>query len=266
MSAITTTPRTVTGRLAWLAADGWALTQRNLRHYTRVPELIFFSAIQPIMFVLLFRYVFGGAIQVPGGDYVDFLMPGVFAQTVVFGATATAIGLAEDLGSGAIDRFRSLPMADAAVLVGRTSADLVRGVLTVALMALVGFLVGFRFATGWLPFLAGIGLLIGFGYAVMWGFAIVGLLAPDAETAQLMTFPVLMPLAFASSAFVPTASMPGWLQVFTAHQPVSVVVDASRALMLGGPTAGHVTSAVLWIAGLLAVSAPVAVRVFRRVD
>ncbi len=265
MSAATTTPD-ADRRLSWLLADGWAMTQRNLLHYVRVPELIFFSAIQPIMFVLLFRYVFGGAIQVPGGDYVDFLMPGVFAQTVVFGATATAIGLAEDLGTGAIDRFRSLPMADAAVLIGRTSADLVRGVITIALMAIVGYLVGFRFSTGWLPFLAGVGILILFGWAVMWGFAIVGLLAPDAETAQLMTFPVMFPLVFASSAFVPVETMPGWLQAFTEHQPVSVVIDASRALMTGGPTAADATASLLWILGLLVVFAPIAVRVFRRVE
>lgn len=266
MSSLTTTAAPERNRLALLASDGAAMARRNLLHYVRVPQLIFFSAVQPIMFVLLFRYVFGGAIQVPGGDYVDFLMPGIFAQTIVFGATATAIGLAEDMGTGAIDRFRSLPMADAAVLVGRTTADLVRGVFTVALMAAVGYLVGFRFDTGWLPFLAGVVLLIAFGYAVMWAFAIVGLVAADAETAQLMTFPILMPITFASSAFVPTDSMPGWLQPFTENQPVTAVIDASRALMLGGPTADHVVTASLWIVGMLVVFAPIAVRLFRRVE
>lgn len=251
-------------RLRWALSDGWALTKRSLLHYIRVPQLVFFAAVQPIMFVLLFRYVFGGAIQVPGLDYVNYMMPGIFAQTVVFGATATAVGLADDMQKGAIDRFRSLPTARSAVLVGRTTADLVRLGFSVALMSVVGFLVGFRFQTGWLGFLAGIAVMMLFAYSIQWGFALMGLNASNAEAAQLMAFPILMPLTFASSAFVPVESMPEWLQVFTRNQPVSVVIDASRALMLGGPTSALVWKALAWTAGLLVVFMPLAVRQYRR--
>ncbi len=222
--------------------DARAVTWRNLLTYARLPQLVVFSTIQPIMFVLIFRYVFGGAIQAPPGrSYVDFLMPGIFVQSVAFGAVGTGIGLAEDMGKGLIERFRSLPMAQSSVLAGRTTADLVRNVFVVFLMAVVGFLVGFRAGTSPLAFLAGVALLLLFGYALSWVFVLVGLGAANAETAQAIAFPTLFPLVFASSAFVPVESMPGWLQAFAANQPVSVTVDAVRALMLGGPT----TSAVL---------------------
>lgn len=267
MTSITSTPTAGagwSGRLRWAASDGWALTKRSLLHYVRVPQLVFFAAVQPIMFVLLFRYVFGGAIAVPGFDYVNYMMPGIFAQTVVFGATATAVGLADDMQKGAIDRFRSLPTARSAVLVGRTTADLVRLTFSVGLMTIVGFLVGFRIQTSVVAFLAGVGLLMLFAYALQWGFALMGLNASNAEAAQLMTFPILMPLTFASSAFVPVASMPDWLQVFTRNQPVSVVIDASRALMLGGPTSELVGRALLWSVGLAIVFIPLAIRQYRR--
>lgn len=260
------TPGSRGDRLTWLLADGLQMTKRNLLHYLRVPQLIFFSTVQPIMFVLLWRYVFGGAINVTGLDYVDFLLPGVFVQTVVFGAMGTGIGLAEDLHKGAIDRFRSLPMARSAVLAGRTAADTVRNVFTVTLMAIVGFLVGFRVHTDALHYFGGVLLLLVFAYSLMWGFAIVGLTAANAETAQLMSFPILFPLTFASSAFVPVETMPGWLQVFARNQPVTIVVDAVRALMLGGPTAEKVTLALLWSAGIVAVLAPLASRRYRRTD
>lgn len=251
-------------RLAWAVSDGLAVTGRNLIAYRRVPQLVMFSSIQPIMFVLLFRYVFGGAIRTPGLDYVDFMMPGIFVQTVAFGAVGTGIGLAEDLGKGLIERFRSLPMARSAVLAGRTTADLCRNVFVVVLMSVVGFAVGFRPDTGAVAFLAGVGVLLLFAYALSWVFAGVGLSARNAETAQAMSFPLLFPLTFASSAFVPVASMPGWLQAFARHQPVSVVVDATRALMTGGPTAGVVVQALAWSAVILAVFAPLAVRRYRR--
>lgn len=194
-----------------MLSDGLTITWRNLLWYVRQPEALFFSSIQPIMFVLLFRYVFGGAIDIPNLDYVDFLMPGIFVQTVVFGAMSPAIGLADDMSKGLIERFRSLPMARSAVLIGRTSADLLRNVVVVALMTLVGYLVGFDVQTNVFGYLAGIGVVLLFAYALSWGFAIIGMSAPNGETAQLMAFPILFPFTFASSAFVRVDTMPGWL-------------------------------------------------------
>jgi ABC transporter DrrB family efflux protein len=244
--------------------DALAVTWRNLIGYRRVPQLLVFSTIQPVIFVLLFRYVFGGAITVPGIPYVNYLMPGVFVQTIVFGAIAAAVGLAADLKSGLLERFRSLPMARSAVLAGRTLADLSRNVFVVALMAIVGFLVGFRVGTNVFGFLAGMGLVLLFGYTMSWVFALVGLAVGDPETAQAAAFPVLAPLVFASSAFVAVSSMPGWLQVFAEHQPVSVTASAVRALMIGGPTATYVLQSLAWCAAILVVFAPLAVWRYRR--
>ncbi len=251
-------------KLAGAVGDALVLTERNLIGYVRIPEALFFSTVQPIMFVLLFRYVFGGAIATPGMSYVDYLMPGIFVQTVMFGAVGTSIGLAEDLHKGLIERFRSLPMASSAVLAGRTTADLVRNVFVMVLISAVGFLVGFRVHTNVLAFLAAIGLMLLFAYALSWGFSIIGLSAPNSETAQLMSFPLLFPLVFASTAFVPAATMPSWLRPFAEHQPVSVVVNAVRALTQGGPTARWVVPALLWSVGLLVVLMPLAVRRYRR--
>jgi ABC transporter DrrB family efflux protein len=242
---------------------------RNLLGYIRIPEQVFFSSVQPVMFILLFRYVFGGAIQItlPDGstlEYVHFLMPGIFAQTVAFGAIGTASGLADDLGKGLIERFRSLPMSQSAVLVGRTSADFIRNIFVVFLMAGIGYLVGFRVQTTFISFLGGVSILLLFAYALGWAFATIGLLAPNAETAQLMVFPVLMPLTFASSSFVQVESMPGWLQAFANNQPVTAVVDAARALMIYGPVTTPVLKAVAWCVGILVVLAPVAVWRFKR--
>jgi ABC-2 type transport system permease protein/oleandomycin transport system permease protein len=245
--------------------DTLAITWRNLIGYRRVPQLLVFSTVQPVIFVLLFRYVFGGAIDVPGPiPYVDFLMPGVFVQTVVFGALATAIGLAADMKTGLLERFRSLPMARSAVLAGRTFADLTRNVFVVLLMVAVGFLVGFRIHTDAIALIAGILLLLFFGYAMSWIFATVGLALGDPETAQAAAFPVLAPLVFASTVFVPLERMPGWLQVWAEHQPVSVTASAVRALVLGGPTASLVWQSLAWGVGILAVFAPLAVRRYRR--
>jgi ABC-2 type transport system permease protein/oleandomycin transport system permease protein len=244
--------------------DALAITGRNLIAYRRVPQLLVFSTIQPVIFVLLFRYVFGGAVRTPGIPYVDYLMPGVFVQTIVFGAMAAAIGLASDMKSGLLERFHSLPMARSAVLAGRTLADLGRNVFVAVLMTAVGFAVGFRVGTNALGFLAGMALVLAFGYAFSWIFALVGLAVGDPETAQAAAFPVLAPLVFASSAFVPVSSMPGWLQAFAAHQPVSVTASAVRALMQGGPTATYALQSIAWIAGILVVFAPLAVRRYRR--
>ncbi len=245
-------------------SDMFVVTERNIIALVRIPESLFFSSVQPIMFVLLFRYVFGGAINVPGHSYVDFLMPGIFLQTVAFGSIGTAIGLAEDLHKGFIERFRSLPMARSAVLAGRTSADLIRNIGVLILITAVGLLVGFRIQAGIWAFLGGLLLILLFAYALSWGFSMIGLLAPNTETAQVMSFPLLFPLTFASSAFVPVQSMPGWLQAFANNQPFSILVDAMRALSNGGPTADYVIKSLLWSVGLLIVLAPLAARRFRR--
>jgi ABC-2 type transport system permease protein/oleandomycin transport system permease protein len=217
----------------------------------------------------MFRYVFGGAIAATWDGhpvpYVDFLMPGIFVQTVTFGALTTGVGLAEDLQKGIIDRFRSLPMARSAVLVGRTTADLVRNTFVVLLMAVVGFLVGWRIATNVAGLVATLLLILAFAYALSWLFAIVGMTVRDGETAQAASFPILAPLVFASSAFVPTQTMPDWLQVFADHQPVTAVCNAGRALTLGGPTTHYVLTAIAWIVAIVAICAPLAVRKYRRV-
>ena len=246
--------------------DALAIAGRNLIAYRRVPQLLVFSTIQPVIFVLLFRYVFGGAVQssIPGIPYVDYLMPGIFVQTTVFGTIATAVGLATDLKSGLLERFRSLPMARSAVLVGRTSADLFRNVFVVALMAVVGFAVGFRIHTNAVAFMGGMILVLLFGYAMSWIFATVGLAVRDPETAQAAAFPVMAPLVFASSAFVPVASMPGWLQPFAEHQPVSVTASAVRALVIGGPTTSYLLQSVAWCVAILLVFGPIAVQRYRR--
>jgi len=245
--------------------DVGGITQRNLRRIMRTPRLLIFSSIQPIMFVLLFRYVFAGAIKVPNGDYVDYLMPGIFVQTALFGGASTAVGLASDLQGGIIDRFRSLPMARSAVLAGRTLADLVRNVFVVALMVAVGVLVGFRFHGSTGSDLGGIGLVLLFGYAFSWVFVAIGLYVKDPETAQVAGFLPLFPLVFASSAFVPVASMPGWLQAFANVQPVSVTVNAVRALLSGGPIEHWLWQSLVWGLGILAVFAVVGVRQYRKV-
>jgi ABC transporter DrrB family efflux protein len=284
MSATTTTAITSPGvapavnpalpggasRLRWAVADTLTITKRNLIAYTRIPESLFFSTLQPIMFVLLFRYVFGGAIHaITGLPYIDFLMAGIFVQSVGFGGIGTAVGLAEDLQKGLIERFRALPMARSAVLAGRTTADLVRNVFVLLLMTGVGALVGFNFPNGALGFIAACALVLFFAYALLWGFAVIGLVASNSETAQVMAFPILFPLIFASPAFVPISSMPGWLQWFATNQPIGVVITAQRSLMLGsryipGSTATHVLVALAWCVGLLAVMAPLAVWRYRR--
>ena len=248
-----------------LVRDTSAIVKRNLLGYLRVPQLLVFSTIQPVIFVLMFRYVFGGAIgNVQGVPYVDYLMPGIFVQTVVFGSIATSIGLATDMKSGLMERFHALPMARSAVLTGRTLADLLRNVFVVILMMTVGFLVGWRIHTNVIGLISGGLVVLLFGFAMSWIFATVGLALGDPESAQAAAFPVLAPLVFASSAFVPVESMPGWLQSFASHQPVTITVNAVRALTIGGPTARPVLEALAWIVGILVVFATVSVRLYRR--
>ena len=244
--------------------DAVVLAKRNLIRIGRTPQLLFFATIQPIMFVLLFRYVFGGAIRIPGMSYVDYLIPGIIVQTVVFGATSTAVGLAEDMNNGIVDRFRSLPMARSAVLAGRTLADLVRNVLVVALMVIVGTLVGFRFHNGFVPALAAMGIALLLGYCLSWVFALIGLTAASPETAQLAGFLPIFPLVFASSVFTSIRSMPGWLQGFAKVQPITRAANSVRALTQGGPVATNVVWTLIWSAAILVVFAPLAVRQYRR--
>ena len=246
------------------AADAVAIAWRGVITYRRVPQLLVFSTIQPVVFVLMFRYVFGGAIRVPGVDYVDYLMPGIFVQTTVFGAIGTAIGLAADVKSGLLERFLSLPMARSAVLVGRTFADLSRNVFVVVLMAGVGFLVGFHVHTNGLKLVLAMLLVLLFGYTLSWVFATVGLFLADPESAQAAAFPIMAPLVFASSAFVPVLTMPGWLQPFAQHQPVSVTASAARALILGTPVSSFLWQALAWDAGILLVFVPLSVWRYRR--
>jgi ABC-2 type transport system permease protein len=256
-------PRALVG-----VSDTLAITWRNLLSLSRTPQLVVFSTIQPVIFVLLFRYVFGGAVTIPGltVPYVDYLMPGIFVQTVAFGAVNTAIGLAEDLHKGLIERFRSLPMARSAVLAGRTIADLCRDAFVVVLMIVVGVLVGFRIHAGIVAFIGGMLVLLVFAFAIAWVFALIGLSTPNAETAQAASFPILAVLVFASSAFVSPETMPSWLQWWAEHQPLSITVDAVRACCIGGPTAGPVIKSLLWSVVIIAVFAPIAVRRYRRVS
>jgi ABC transporter DrrB family efflux protein len=249
---------------AMALSDTVVLAKRNLLRIPRAPDLLLSFTVQPILFVLLFVYVFGGAISTPGYDYVDFLMPGIIVQTICFGGFVTALGLAEDLKKGLIDRFRSLPIARSAVLAGRTLADVATNIISLAIMLAVGVLVGFSFDNGVLEILAGVGLLLLFGYAFSWLFAYLGLSASSAESAQALGFIAVFPLTFASSAFVPTDSMPDWLQAFANATPLPNIVDAIRALWLGAPAGTDVWAAVLWSLGLIAVFATLSVSRYRR--
>jgi ABC transporter DrrB family efflux protein len=250
--------------LRYAASDTLVLAQRNLLRIPRAPDLLLSFTVQPIMFVLLFVYVFGGAIQTPGYAYVDFLMPGIVAQTMSFGGFVTALSLADDLKKGLIDRFRSLPMARLAVLAGRTLADVATNLLSLAVMVIVGLTVGFSFSASPLEIVAGIGLMLLFGYAFSWIFALFGLISSSPESAQAIGFIVIFPLTFISSAFVPVESMPAGLEQFAELNPFTVVVDAMRALWLGAPAGNSIWGAVAWSIGLTAVFAPLCVSRYRR--
>jgi ABC transporter DrrB family efflux protein len=246
--------------------DAAVVTGRNLRHFVREPQLLIFSTIQPVMFVLLFVYVFGGAIGSslpPGVSYVDFLLPGIFVQSATFRASQTAVGLSQDLERGVIDRFRSMPMARSAVLVGRTLADVVRNVLIIGLMTAVGYLVGFRFTGGLAGALGCVAIVAAFGLALSWIFAYVALTVRGAEAAQSAGFVVTFPLVFASSVFVPVATFPDWLQTIAKVSPVTLTADAARSLALTG-TPSSLAGALAWIVGILLVFVPLSVRRYRR--
>ena len=249
----------------WEIRDALAMTRRNVIKKFRVPQVLVFSMVQPIIFVFMFRFVFGGAIKIPGQDYVDYLMPGIFVQTATFGMISTAIGLAEDKGSGLIERLKSLPMSRSAVLSGRVFADTLHTVLITSIMLAIGYAVGFNSHTN--PFMVAMGVLVlvMFGFSMAWIFAVIGLAVTNGEAAQAAAFPLIAPLAFASNLFVDPSTMPGWMQPWARNQPVSATADAVRACMLGGPTATKVLVCVAWTVGITAVVAPIAVRKYRNV-
>jgi ABC-2 type transport system permease protein/oleandomycin transport system permease protein len=251
-------------KAAWAVSDALAIAHRNLIALFRVPTTLVFSTIQPVIFVLMFRYVFGGSINIPGyRHYVDYLMPGIFVQTVTFGSINTGVGLAEDLSKGLIERFRSLAMARSAVLAGRTVADSVRNLLVIAIMVAVGFLVGFRAHRGVLGLLAAVAVMLLFGFAMSWVMALIGLTTGNAEAAQAASFPLMALLVFASNAFVSPRTMPGPLRAYANHQPVSATVTVVRTLLNHGAIAQPLFSAVAWSVGIIAVFAPLAVRRYR---
>jgi ABC transporter DrrB family efflux protein len=230
----------------------------------RAPDLLLAFTVQPIMFVLLFVYVFGGAISTPGYDYVDFLIPGILVQNIAFGGFVTALGLNEDLTKGLIDRFRSLPMARAAVLAGRTLADVVTNTLSVVILVTTGLIIGFSFDASAGEIALGFVLLLVFGYAFSWVFALLGLLVSSPESANSLGFIAVFPLTFISSAFVPVDSMPASLRWFADVNPFTIVVDAMRALWLGAPAGNSVWGAFVWSFVIVAIFAPLAVWRYRR--
>jgi ABC transporter DrrB family efflux protein len=246
-------------------ADGLIILKRNLIRFRRQPEMLIGYTVQPIMFVLLFVYVFGGSIQT-GMDYEDFLIPGIVVQNITFGGALTAVGLVEDLHKGLVDRFRSLPMARSAVLFGRTLADVVVNAFAMVIVILVGLIVGFRFATDVPHVLYGVVLLLLFGFAFSWIFALIGLYSTTAENAQQFGFIVVFPLTFISSAFVPVQNMPAALEAFAKVNPFTITVDAMRSLWVGTPAGNSVWGATLWSLGLVIVFAPLAVLKYRRVS
>jgi ABC transporter DrrB family efflux protein len=247
-----------------LVTDTLIVAERNLVRLTRAPDLLLAFTVQPVMFVLLFVYVFGGAIQTPGYDYADFLLPGIIVQNIAFGGFVTALGLNEDLHKGLIDRFRSLPMTRPAVLAGRTLADVVTNLLSVTVLVVTGLIIGFSFQASALEIVGGVGLLLLFGYAFSWVFALLGLLVSSPEAANSLGFIAVFPLTFVSSAFVPVESMPAALRWFAEINPFTVSVDAMRALWVGAPAGNDVWGAVVWALVIVAVFAPLAVARYRR--
>jgi ABC transporter DrrB family efflux protein len=254
--------------------DGAVIAKRNLIKVKRVPDILVFTTLQPIMFILLFAYVFGSAIDTPGVNYREFLIAGIFAQTVIFGATFTGAGLADDMQKGIIDRFRSLPMSRSAVLVGRTASDILYNVLVITVMSLTGLLVGWRIRTSVLEALGGFLLLLLFAYAISWVMAYVGLLVPTPEVVNNASFIVIFPLTFIANTFVPSSGLPGPLRVVAEWNPVSALTQAARELF-GNVGAGvpvpdvwslqhPVLYTLLWVALILAVFVPLAVRQYKR--
>jgi ABC transporter DrrB family efflux protein len=252
--------------IAASASDTLVLARRSLKRIPRQPDLLTSYTIQPVMFVLLFVYVFGGAIDSGSFDYVDFLMPGIIVQSIAFGGFVTALGLSDDVRKGLIDRFRSLPMSRAAVLTGRTFSDVALNCLSLVVLFSVGFIAGFNFidATAG-DIVLGIVLVLLLGYAFSWVFALVGLFSSSPETANALGFTVLFPLTFASSIFVPASTMPDGLRQFAEANPFTTWADAARSLWLGTPPHSDVWMSFVWCFALIAVFAPLAVARYRTV-
>jgi ABC-2 type transport system permease protein/oleandomycin transport system permease protein len=275
---VATTKPGLGARTTWLLADTLVIARRNLMRFIRIPALFVFSIVQPLMFVLLFRFVFAGAIQglPPGVSYVNYLLPGIFVQTAIFGSTQTGIGLAEDLASGILDRFRSLPMARSAVLTGRTAADLVRNVVVVVLMIAVGYLVGFSFQAGLVDAIAAVALTVLIGFTFSWISASIGLAIKEVESVQAASFTWIFPLTFISTVFVPLQSMGPFLQDIARNNPVTLWANTVRVLTIGNPAlvalpgqetlGGLLLKSFLWIVGLLVIFVPVSVRQYRKID
>ncbi len=251
--------------LAETIADSRVMAARQLRKVLRRPMYVVYLFVQPVIFVLLFRYVFGGAIDTGRVSYVNYLMPGIIAMTAIFGSLTTGLGLTEDMAAGVVDRFRSLPIARSAVLVGRTAADLVTNLFSLIVMLLIGLAVGFRPRQPVYEVVLAFVLVLGFAYVFSWISAFVGLSVRNPETAQSVGFIWVFPLVFASSAFVPTATMPGVVHSFADINPVTLVVDAARALTIGqGHALGPILGTLAWLAALLLIFVPLSVRAFRR--
>lgn len=250
--------------LRWWIADTLEMVRRNLLHIRRTPELLIDVTIQPIMFVVLFRFVFGGAIPIQGTTYVNFLMAGIFVQTIAFSGVYTGVLLANDLQKGMIDRFRSLPMSQSSVLTGRTLTDLLRAMLAVSVMWVVGLIVGFRPEGGIAGAAGAIGVMLLFGFALSWVGVAMGALVRTPEALQGLIFMTVFPLTFASSAFVPTNTMPDWLRVFAEHQPMTLVINTVRDLILGGSGGPSLLPAIAWAIGLLVVFFPAGMALYRR--
>jgi ABC-2 type transport system permease protein/oleandomycin transport system permease protein len=245
------------------ARDIGGVAKRNLLRILRTPQLLLISAVQPALMLILFRYVLGGAIHIPGRSYVDFIVPAVFLEALLIGGVGTAIGLAEDTRSGILDRLRSLPMARSAVLAGRTLGDTARNIVSLALMVGLGLLVGFRFHAPIPSIIAGMGVAIVFGYAICWMNAYIGLSTRDPETAQVAGILPFFVLMFASSAVVPVATLPGWLQGFARNQPFSVTLEALRGLLEGGPVYHWLWQSLVWSGGLFLLFLVLSLRTYR---
>jgi ABC-2 type transport system permease protein/oleandomycin transport system permease protein len=266
MTTATLTPRSRTrATFAQTLADSQVMAARQLRKVLRRPMYVVYLFIQPVIFVLLFRYVFGGAINTGRVSYVNFLMPGIIVMTAIFGALTTGLGLTEDMAGGVVDRFRSLPIARSSVLLGRTAADLFTNFLTLIVMLLIGFAVGFRPTEPVYEVVLAFALVLAFAYVFSWISAFVGIKVRNPETAQSVGFIWVFPLVFASAAFVPINTMPGAVRWFAEINPVTQVVDAARALTIGsGDALGHTLATLGWLAGLLLLFVPLAVRAFHR--
>lgn len=264
MSNTTTFKPQHRSKLYWALSDSLTMIRRNLTHIVNNMDQLLSVAIQPIMFMLLFRYVFGAAINTGGTSYVNFLVAGILVQSAAFGATTTSLGVATDLTKGIMDRFRSLPMLSAAMLIGHTTADLVRNLISSTIMVAVAFAVGFHPQASFTDWLAVVGILLLFTYALSWLSAILGLLAKSVEAVQWFGFIFVFPLTFASSAFVPTAGMPKYLRIFAENQPVTHVIETIRGLLVGTPIGNHGWLALVWCLGILLVSIIAASTIFRR--